>query len=82
MRERRQEGGAPRAPKPASGGEPRFRPGDSIVCVPHGSGTVVSSRVEDGREILRVRFAGLGELMVDASVNLVRLAGDDAPGGE
>ncbi len=82
MREQRQEGGAPRAPKPASGGEPRFRPGDSIVCVPHGPGTVVSSRVEDGREILRVRFAGLGELMVDASVNLVRLAGDDAPGGE
>jgi len=82
MRERRQEGGAPRAPKPASGGEPRFRPGDRIVCVPHGSGTVVSSRVEDGREILRVRFAGLGELMVDASVNLVRLAGDDAPGRE
>ncbi|MGQ9925801.1 MAG: helicase [Chloroflexaceae bacterium] len=82
MRERRQEGGTPRTPKPASGGEPRFRPGDSIVCVPHGPGTVVSSRVEDGREILRVRFAGLGELMVDASVNVVRLAGDNAPGEE
>lgn len=66
------------APKPATGGEPRFRPGDSIVCVPHGRGTVVSSRVEDGREILRVRFAGLGEVLVDASVNAVRLAGDDA----
>lgn len=82
MRAQRQQGGAPRAPRPASGGEPRFRPGDSIVCVPHGPGTVVASRVEDGREILRVRFAGLGELMVDASVNLVRLAGDEAPGEE
>ncbi|MCS6880898.1 MAG: helicase [Oscillochloridaceae bacterium] len=80
MRAQRQQGGAPRAPGPVSGGEPRFRPGDSIVCVPHGPGTVVASRVEDGREILRVRFAGLGELMVDASVNLVRLAEDNAPG--
>ncbi|MCX7789674.1 MAG: DUF1998 domain-containing protein, partial [Chloroflexaceae bacterium] len=82
MRVQRQEGGALRTPKPTPGGEPRFRPGDSIVCVPHGPGTVVSSRVEEGREILRVRFAGLGEVMVDASVNLVRLAGDDAPGSE
>ncbi|MFQ3663380.1 MAG: hypothetical protein SNJ69_13415, partial [Chloroflexaceae bacterium] len=80
QRMQRQRGDPTPAPKPATGGEPRFRPGDSIVCVPHGRGTVVSSRAENGREILRVHFAGLGEVLVDASVNAVRLAGDDAPG--
>ena len=58
--------------------EPRFRPGDQIICTPYGSGQVRASRVEDGHELLIVDFAEHGELTIDAAVSAARL--DDAPG--
>ena len=40
--------------------EPRFRPGDQIVCTPYGSGKVIASHIEDdlvGRNILEGRWS-------------------------
>ncbi|GAB4426431.1 MAG: helicase [Chloroflexi bacterium OHK40] len=79
MREQRQDALplSPRRQQP-NGGEPRFAPGDTIVCTPYGRGEVVSSRVEDGRELLVVQFDEHGELTIDAAVSAARLA-DEPP---
>ena len=51
----------------------RFAPGDRIFCVPYGEGVVQKTRVRDGRELLLVNFAEMGDLRVDPIVNAVRL---------
>lgn len=73
---------APRQPPPDEPGEPRFAPGDLIVCVPYGPGEVLDSRIEDGRELLVVRFATHGELTLDAALSLARYADRDPPAAQ
>jgi hypothetical protein len=63
-RERRPEGQQPL--------EPRFQPGDRIICMPYGAGRVRASIVSEGRELLLVVFDEHGELRIDPSVNIVR----------
>ncbi|MEJ5346280.1 MAG: helicase [Chloroflexus sp.] len=63
-RERRPEGQQPL--------EPRFQPGDRIICMPYGAGRVRASIVSEGRELLLVEFDEHGELRIDPSVNIVR----------
>lgn len=70
---------APRQPPPDEAGEPRFAPGDVIVCVPYGRGEVLASRLEDGRELLVVRFATHGELTLDAALSLAHHVDRDPP---
>jgi DEAD/DEAH box helicase domain-containing protein len=80
QRERREPRPRP-APRATANGsfEPRFHPGDRIVCTPYGAGEVLESRVEDERELLVVDFPEHGELTIDAAVNAARLAEDVAP---
>jgi DEAD/DEAH box helicase domain-containing protein len=52
--------------------EPRFATGDQIFCLPYGEGTVRSSRIMAGKELLTVVFPEHGELMVDPSISAVR----------
>jgi DEAD/DEAH box helicase domain-containing protein len=79
QRERREPRPRP-APRVAANGsfEPRFHPGDQIICSPYGAGEVLESRVEEERELLLVAFPEHGELTIDAAVSAARLA-DDAP---
>ncbi|PDV99707.1 hypothetical protein [Candidatus Chloroploca asiatica] len=53
--------------------EPRFLPGDQVLCNPYGEGEVLASRIEDNREILVVAFPIYGHLTIDAIVSAVRL---------
>lgn len=57
----------------------RFRAGQRVFCLPYGDGDVIDSELVDGREYIRVEFPNYGELRIDATVNLVRLA-EDTPG--
>lgn len=50
----------------------RFAAGDRIFCLPYGDGEVLDSRIEDGREVLTVRFPDYGELTIDPALSLVR----------
>ena len=59
--------------------EPRFRPGDQIICTPYGSGQVRVSWLDDGHELLIVDFAEHGELTIDAAVSAARLDDDQGP---
>ena len=52
--------------------EARFTAGDRVYCLPYGEGTVESSTVEDGREMLQVEFPQHGTLPIDPAVSLVR----------
>ncbi len=52
--------------------QPRFAAGDRIFCLPYGDGEVMDSRIEDGREVLIVRFPDYGELTIDPALSLVR----------
>ncbi|MGQ9614183.1 MAG: helicase, partial [Chloroflexus sp.] len=63
-REKRPEGQQPL--------EPRFQPGDRIICMPYGAGRVRASIVSEGRELLLVEFDEHGQLRIDPSVNIVR----------
>lgn len=64
-----------RSPQP---GEPRFKAGERIFCLPYGDGVVRTSRIEDGRELLTVAFPDHGELTINPAVSLVRKL-EDAP---
>jgi hypothetical protein len=83
-RQREQREGPPtqqrRRPQPDQAGEveQRFAAGDRIFCLPYGDGTVRESRIEGGRELLTVDFAGHGDLTIDPAVNFVRKQ-EDAP---
>jgi hypothetical protein len=82
IREQRERTETPRGPRPPAadnGAEPRFHPGERIVCTPYGKGEVIASRVEEGHELLVVDFPSHGELTIDAAVNAARLDDDDAP---
>ncbi|ACL25745.1 hypothetical protein [Chloroflexus aggregans] len=64
-----------RSEAPASGNstfEPRFHPGERIICMPYGAGKVRLSLVNGDREILIVDFDEHGELRIDPSVSVVR----------
>jgi hypothetical protein len=64
-----------RSEAPASGNstfEPRFHPGERIICMPYGVGKVRLSLVNGDREILIVDFDEHGELRIDPSVSVVR----------
>ena len=79
QRERREPRPRP-APRTANGAfEPRFHPGDQIICSPYGAGEVIASRIDGERELLVVAFPEHGELTIDAAVNAARLAEDAAP---
>ena len=52
--------------------QPRFAAGERIFCLPYGDGDVIDSRIEDGREVLTVRFPDFGELTIDPALSLVR----------
>lgn len=56
----------------------RFRAGQRVFCLPYGDGYVMDSEVIDGREYIKVEFPTYGELRIDTTVNLVRLAEDTA----
>jgi hypothetical protein len=77
MREQRErvEPAAPAPRRSAMHGsvEPRFHPGDRIICTPYGAGEVLRSRIEGERELLVVAFPEHGELTIDAAVNAARL---------
>ena len=68
-------------PKPVRPAQPaaeetetgRFKPGDRVFCVPYGEGLVKKTRIRNGRELLLVQFAELGDLRIDPQVNAVRL---------
>jgi hypothetical protein len=83
QRERRDPRPRP-APRAAANGsfEPRFHPGDQIVCSPYGAGEVLESRVEEERELLLVAFPEHGELTIDAAVSAARLADEAPPSAE
>jgi DEAD/DEAH box helicase domain-containing protein len=52
----------------ATPARPRFAPGDAVELAPYGRGTVESSRMENNREVVRVRWARRGRISdVDAS---------------
>lgn len=65
--------------RPSAPVEQRFAPGDRVFCLPYGDGVVEESRVDDGRELLRVSFPEHGELEVDPAVSLVRKLEDEKP---
>jgi hypothetical protein len=52
--------------------ERRFAAGDSVFCPPYGYGTVRSSQIQGGGEVLMVAFEDFGELTIDPSRSLVR----------
>lgn len=88
MREQRERNVSPPAPTrqrsagPIATAEPRFAPGDTVFCMPWGNGEVKSSRVEDDRELLVVRFADHGDLLIDTAVSAVRLVSAERQGDE
>ncbi len=85
MRQQRERQAPRPRPRPASRAaangnfEPRFHPGDQIICSPYGAGEVLESRVEDERELLVVAFPEHGELTIDAAVSAARLVEEEAP---
>ncbi|MDW8405200.1 MAG: helicase, partial [Chloroflexus sp.] len=76
QRRARDEPAAPARPQTAAAGtpppEPRFQPGDRIICMPYGAGQVRFSMINGDREILLVEFDEHGELRIDPSVSVVR----------
>lgn len=54
--------------------EPRYQPGDEVLCVPYGAGTVQAAWIDtdDEQERLRVAFTEHGELEINPAVNSVR----------
>ncbi len=56
----------------AGSSESRFRPGDRIICMPYGAGSVRQSIMQDDREIIVVEFDDHGELTIDPTVSIVR----------
>jgi hypothetical protein len=47
--------------------------GDTVFCMPWGTGEVRSSQIEDDRELMVVSFADHGDLTIDTAVSAVRL---------
>ncbi|MCS6938499.1 MAG: DUF1998 domain-containing protein [Roseiflexus sp.] len=72
QRERAKDRGASAAPARETNVPLRFAAGDRIFCLPYGDGEVLESRIEDGREVLTVRFPDYGELTIDPALSLVR----------
>lgn len=74
QRAQREQQGSPAAePSPAFADiQARFASGERIFCLPYGDGEIIASRIENGREMLLVRFPDHGELTIDPSVSLVR----------
>ncbi|MCS7289222.1 MAG: helicase [Roseiflexus sp.] len=72
QRERAKERSVRVAPARETHGPLRFAAGDRIFCLPYGDGEVIDSRIEDGREMLTVRFPEYGELTIDPALSLVR----------
>lgn len=52
--------------------ELRFHIGERVQCLPYGTGTVQSSRLDEGRELVVIDFPDYGEIEVDPAVSLVR----------
>ncbi|MEI7772232.1 MAG: hypothetical protein WCI67_19730, partial [Chloroflexales bacterium] len=50
-----------------------FRPGDTVFCMPWGTGDVRSSKIVGDRELLVVAFPDHGDLTIDTAVSAVRL---------
>ncbi|NNJ08825.1 helicase [Chloroflexales bacterium ZM16-3] len=76
QRERRSPSSPPSPRRPAGPRElvePRFMPGDTVFCMPWGTGEVRSSQIEDDRELMLVSFADHGDLTIDTAVSAVRL---------
>jgi hypothetical protein len=76
QREQRAPASSPAPRKPAkqeAATEPRFRPGNTVFCMPWGAGEVRSSTITGDRELLVVRFADHGDLTIDTAVSAVRL---------
>ena len=72
QRERAKDRGMRVAPARETDVPLRFAAGDRIFCLPYGDGEVLDSRIEDGREVLTVRFPDYGELSIDPALSLVR----------
>lgn len=72
----KQSAATPPVSSPTSGAPfptgPRFNVGDRIFCLPYGYGEVMASSIEDGRELLKVKFPDYGMLALDAAVSQVR----------
>ncbi|MBX0326222.1 hypothetical protein K2Z83_00755 [Oscillochloris sp. ZM17-4] len=78
MREQRERSGpspqpARRPAGPPALAEPRFMAGDTVFCMPWGTGEVRSSKVAGDRELLVVHFADHGDLEIDTAVSAVRM---------
>ncbi len=79
MREQREQRSPSPRPAPrrtagsAAPAEPRFAPGDTVFCMPWGTGEVRASTVAGDRELLVVFFTDHGELKIDTAVSAVRL---------
>jgi hypothetical protein len=86
LREQRERNAPPTTPAPRrparqdTSTEPRFRQGDTVFCMPWGTGNVRSSKIDGDRELLVVSFPEHGDLTIDTAVSAVRLIPEEEPG--